>query len=297
MGRPRGRPADDQHRRMRLILGALVKHGNQGITRRRLERAAQITGKDPSRTLKRDLRNLREAGWDIRSVQRAGEHLYVLRVVDPRLRRLFSDAERAQLLRAAQSVGLGQLYEDLDPGQKDGSAAPGDESLGTIQEAADSRCLVRFTYKHKPREAHPYTLTRRDKGWILRARETNAAVVKNFYVDQMRDLELDAPGTAEEIPEDLPQMTLDPMLWNVHPVIPTVVEVAQTDLTEVARQLGSNGHRVVRKRPPMRVEVDVTNTQGFLARLFEMGTRVRLIGPEEMREAAADRLRAVIGGR
>jgi predicted DNA-binding transcriptional regulator YafY len=281
---------------MRLILGALARRGNLGITRRRLEQAAGITGKDPSRALKRDLANLRRAGWDIRTVERGGQWVYVLHVVDPRVRRNFSDAERAQLLRAAQTAGLGQLYEDLDPRGADGTAGPVDEVLGLAQEAVASRCLVRFEYKHKSRTAHPYTLNRRDKGWLLRARETSGDVVKNFYVDQVQNLELDAPGTAEAVPDDLPQMVLDPMRWQVHPVVPVVVETAGADVAEVVQQLGSNGHRVLQEDGRTLVEVDVTNTEGFLPRLFEMGTRVRLVGPDEVRRAAAEQLRAVIGG-
>lgn len=106
MARKRGRPADDQHRRMRVILGALAARGQLGVSRERLERAIGDVP-DPRQYVKRDIRKLREAGWDIHSVTRDDGSYYVLTVTDVRLRRGFSEEERTQLLRAARKAGLG----------------------------------------------------------------------------------------------------------------------------------------------------------------------------------------------
>ena len=115
MARKRGRPADDQHLRMRRLLGALANQERVGLPRTRLQRAMGLDGPNSERVFRRDLANLRKAGWDIRSAAVGGQHLYVLHVIDPRIRRAFTDQERAELLRAARRAGLGQLYEDLDP--------------------------------------------------------------------------------------------------------------------------------------------------------------------------------------
>ena len=59
------------------------------------------------------------------------------------------------------------------------------------------------------------------------------------------------------------------------------------------------GHEVVDSPDPdlIRVEVPVTNTSALLVRLVELGTRVRVIGPEEVRDALRARLLAVGGVR
>ena len=303
MARKRGRPADDQHLRMRRLLGALANQERVGLPRTRLQRAMGLDGPNAERVFRRDLANLRKAGWDIRSATVGGQHLYVLHVIDPRIRRAFTDQERAELLRAARRAGLGQLYEDLDPEAADGTRAAEDDQLGQAQEAIATRCLVRFTYKGKPRVVHPYELARGDRGWLLRGREEGAEpstgdVVKVFYVNQATDLGLDHPGTAEPPPDRLPPLNLDPMRWEVHPPIEVILETTDEALDDVIALLGGRGYEVVLDRDlgAVRIEVTVTFMDGFLSRLFELGTRVRLIGPPEVRDAARQRLTDVIGG-
>lgn len=302
MARRRGRPADAQHLRMRRLLGGLANQGSQGATRERLQRAmglqATPTGKS---TFFRDLGNLRDAGWDIKAVKRGLQDVFVLHVIDPRVRREFSEPERVELLRAARRAGLGQLYEDLDPRTADGTAAPEDVSLGLAQDAISARCRVRFGYRGKPRVVHPYELTRRGSGWILRGRDEGDerdGVVKSFYLNRAEDLDLDSPGTAEPIPEDLPPLNLDPMLVDEHAPIDVLVETSAESLDDVVSLVGARGYEVLSDSDPeaVLVSVVVTFMDGFLTRLFDLGTRARLIGPPEARAAARQRLAGVIGG-
>lgn len=289
MARKRGRPADAQHRRMRVILGALATRGQLGVTRERLEREIGDVP-DPRQYVKRDIRKLRDAGWDIRSVKRDDGDYYVLRVVDVRLRRAFPKDERAELLRAAQDAGLGQLYEDLGR-TKDGTPAEVDPRIGDVQSAITLRCLLRFVYKHKARVVDPYILSRKNKGWLLTGLEVGSGVEKNFYVHDMGDLDVDLPGTAGVAPDDLSSVELNAVKWQVHEPIEAVVETHRQWADEVARQLGES--TTISPGPDedtVRLTLQVTHTAAFLARLFNLETRVRLVGGDAMRDAARARL-------
>jgi predicted DNA-binding transcriptional regulator YafY len=44
------------------------------------------------------------------------------------------------------------------------------------------------------------------------------------------------------------------------------------------------------------LDVPVTNRSAFRGRLFELGSRVRLLGPDELRDDVRDHLLAVLGG-
>ena len=289
MARKRGRPADAQHRRMRVILGALATRGQLGVTRERLEREIGDVP-DPRQYVKRDIRKLRDAGWDIRSVKRDDGDYYVLRVVDVRLRRAFSELEQAELLRAAQEAGLGQLYEDLGR-TKDGIPAEVDSRIGDVQSAITRRCLLRFVYKHKARVVDPYTLSRKNKGWLLTGLEQASGIEKNFYVDGMTDLGVDLPSTAGVVPEDLSSVELNAVKWQVHEPIEAVVETHPQWAEEVALQLGgSTANDPGPDEDTVRLSFQVTHTAAFLARLFNLETRVRLVGGDEMRDAARSRL-------
>ena len=289
MARKRGRPADKQHQRMRLILGALATRGQIGVTRKRLER--EIGDVPHARQIvMRDIRNLRKAGWKIDSVKRDDGHYYVLSVVDVRLRRAFSEDERAELLRAAQEAELGQLYEDLGR-TKDGTPAEVDPRIGDVQSAITRRCLLRFVYKHKARVVDPYTLSRKNKGWLLNGLEVGSGTEKNFYVHDMADLDVDLPGTAGVVPDDLSSVELNAVSWQVHEPIEAAIETHTQWADQVARELG--GSATLSAGPDedtVRLSFQVTHTAAFLARLFNLETRVRLVGGDEMRDAARARL-------
>ena len=91
---------------------------------------------------------------------------------------------------------------------------------------------------------------------------------------------------------------MDPMRWQQHPPIQVVLETSSESVDDVIAQLGANGYSQVSDTDPgvLRIEVAVTFMDGFLSKLFELGTRARLIGPPEARDAARQRLSDVIGG-
>lgn len=296
-----GRPADGQHRRMRALLSTLAARAEAGVTKAQLMTAMGLTPGDSSheRMFFRDVSNLQKAGWLIASQRPRGaadQHRFVLTVVDHRLRATFTDAERAQLLRAARGAGLGQLYRDLDPSVPDATAAPGDSDLELAQWAIARRALLRFTYADRPRVVNPYDLARKPDGWMLRGREVDSAIVKKFYLVRAADLDVEQPGTAEPVPADLPSISNDPMLFAMHDPIEVELESASAAWGDVVSALGARGHRPGSAAPEgmVRTIVEVSFMDAFVDRVLELGTRVRVIGPDQARESVRERLLAVL---
>lgn len=299
MPRRVGRPADDMHRRMARLLHALTTHPVVGVDRDELMLAMGLASANPSdvRKLRRDLAALKAAGWQIDSVDRGGNDFhYQLRVVDARIRQTFNDAERAQLLRAAERAHLGQLYDDLDPERSDGTAASGPDGLGAAQHAIRYRCLVRFTYRGRPRVVDPFDVFWAGEAWYVRGREENTdQPFKTYRLDRATDWLTDPPGTAGPVPE-LPPPSRDPMRNKEGEPFDAIVAVSAEDLPEAIQLLGANGWN--RLGPDdggcELLEVRVTHPMAFLGRLFEMDTRARLVSPEHIRRQAHDVLCAAI---
>lgn len=293
MNRKRGRPADDRHLRMHLILQALATCGARGVSAARLHQLCVDNSKAKNNYVKRDIRDLRKAGYDIQSIQRPdGQHVYVLKIVDVRLRKYFSPAERSQLLRAAQQAHLGQLYEDLGHADGDGTAASIDSIYGDVQHAIANRCRLEFTYTQKARTVDPYTLTRKNKGWLLQALEISSGEVKNFYLNKMQNVQLQEPDSAGPVPDDIGAPNLDPMKWRIHDPITVTITTTADELASVVTQVG--GRSTGEIGGEVTIEVEVTNIDAFLSRLFDLDSRARLLGPPEIRDAARERLMAVL---
>lgn len=299
--RQRGRPADGQHRRMRALLSTLADRGADGATKQQLMVAMGFTPGDASdeRKFFRDLRNLQVAGWLIDSHPPRGaadQHRFVLTLVDHRLRATFTAAERAQLLRAARAAGLGQLYRDLDPRVPDATPAPGDFHLELAQWATAWRAPLTFSYSGKPRVVDPYDVARKADGWLLRGREVDTDTVKNFYLNRVSDVDVGKPGTAESVPTDLPPINNDPMLFEIHAPVEVEVESPSEAWGDVVAALGARGHRPGSAAGDgmVRTVVEVSFMDAFVDRVLELGTRVRVLGPDEARDALRYRLLAVL---
>ncbi len=150
---------------------------------------------------------------------------------------------------------------------------------------------------------HPYRVHLRAGGWYLRARESGGSDVKTFRVDRMRRPRLAQPGTAEVPPPDS-HPSVDPVAWQVDPPLVATLATTAEHVPQVRALLG--GGTVVDRRgggltdgtgapAELLLEVPVTNRSAFRGRLFELGSRVRLLGPEELREDVRAHLLAVLG--
>jgi predicted DNA-binding transcriptional regulator YafY len=167
------------------------------------------------------------------------------------------------------------------------------EFLAQLERAVVQRCLTRFSYRHKRRTVHPHTLHNGPSGWMLRGREVESGMVKEFVVRRMGgDVELDRPRSAE-VPEPVPKRSFDPMTWDVDPPREVVLQTTPDFEYEVCRVM--TGSRVIeRDGARVLVSVPVTHRAAFRSRLLELGLRVQLVDPPEAREAVFDALRAVL---
>jgi hypothetical protein len=248
--------------------------------------------------LRRDVRHLETLGWSIGNVAAPGETArYRLTAVDNRLRLELSPAQRAELERAAQAAGLG----DAVPGLGDGADPdPGfetrvrreDEMLARVQRAVAGRCRLHFVYRGKARTVHPHALHARRGGWYLTGQEGIGEQPKTFAVSRMSEVSLDAPGTAPA-PAEPSRPQLDPITWPVDDPVDVLLDTTAEHRPHVENLLGQ-ATTVADHAGALRLTVRVTHRAAFRRRLYELGTRVRLVGPAQVRDEVRDELHAVV---
>jgi predicted DNA-binding transcriptional regulator YafY len=295
--------------RMGRILGLLRAHPAGLTTDELLERVGygQAPRTSRMRTLNRDLAALADDGWRVDTLPTANTPARrVLRTVDNRFATLFTAAERAQLARAAACAGPGiadALAEDLgrsiEPPAFVATGLDGVGRLAVCQSAVADRCSMTFTYNGSDRLIFPIRVLLRAGGWYLRALDTGDNKVKHFSIDRMRRLHKGPPGTSPAIPDTGAPPVWDQLRQRVHDPIPAMVDTTEDLLPSALSALAAWGHDLIDSPDPSRIRVQVTvsNTDALLVRLVELGTRVTLVGPEEVRDALRARLRAVGGAR
>ena len=262
---------------------------------------------DAKRMLGRDLSQLNRTGWDIRNVAPPGEAgRWQLHARDNRLQVRLTPAQRLELARAARAAGrpglrgpLGAGPETAEARRADGPVVLADDeatsaTLSAALRAVSRHCLVRFTYKDVERVAHPWAVHPGPSGWYLRAREVGSETVKEFVVSRISDLVLDRPGTAE-LPAGAPRPQLDPLRWQVDPPLTAVVETSPEHRAQVEHLLGE-ARTADERDDRLRLEYEVTHRGPFRWRLYELGPRVRLVGPDALRAEVAAELEAIVRG-
>lgn len=283
MTRPPGRDQSAPMERLVRLIGVLTQHPG-GASAAMLLRAlgAEDASDDARRRmLNRDLEQLNRLGYDIRNVAEVGsEGHYVMRARDNRLQVHLTAEQRGELLRAALASGLTGLAAQL------GEETAGDQmstspNLDLAQRANARRCRIRFTYKGEPRLVHPARVHSGPSGWYLSGREETGEVIKEFVVSRMSDVSLDPPGTADVV-EQTSRPSLDPLRWLVDPPTEVVLAVAADQRLLVENLLGTP-LRTDHLGDELVLTVLVTHRAVFRARLYELGTRVRLVGPDEVR--------------
>jgi predicted DNA-binding transcriptional regulator YafY len=304
--------------RLAQLLYVLRQGGSTGVTASALLGVLRYGAADPDgrrRQLSRDIDQLRRAGWGIRNESPAGDDArYRLVAGDLRIRVDFAPDEQAELQRVARIARLPAVAAMLDGGS-DGSPAgtsaddgdflpvPTDVGpLDSVLHALQRRCLLRFEYKGVRREVNPRSLHPRTTGWYLLALETVAPAggpAKLFKLDRMSGVEVAEPGSAaviHDVREDVERVSIDPITWQRDPPVVAEVETTAEHRLHVLDLLGAASA----ERPSdtgLVLSIPVTNRSAFRARLYELGVRVRLVGPDELRDEVRRDLLAVIGGR
>jgi predicted DNA-binding transcriptional regulator YafY len=249
------------------------------------------------RALNRDIEHLNNLGWDIRNVAPPGEDgVYRMYARDNRLRVHLTPAQRGQLLRAAVAAGRQDVARHLDddarPTRTGAQQDKRGHELDLAQRAAARRCLIRFDYRGHRRVVHPVRVHTGPSGWYLSGREDGQDVTKEFVVARMSDVTLDDPGSASPV-ADATRPSLDPLSWLVNEPTKVTLEMDAQHLSLAENLLGppssmeSSGSQA-------RATWTVTNRAVFRWRVYELGTRVRVVSPPELRQEIEAELSAIV---
>lgn len=287
-------------RLFRLVV-KLQDAGPDGLSADRLIRVAGFDAEqaaDAGSQLAREFRHLRRAGWQIDNVAATGEpgH-YVLRNMDVRMRVRLTPEQQAALRRAALLANREDLADRLGlPSQAAGTSITSgtvqtqpDLELETVLSALSRHALLRFRYKHTSREVHPAGVEVEYGKWYLHARENGQEQTKRFRISRMSAVEADESGTAEVI-RAVEHSSLQPLHWQVDPPVQVTVRTAGQYLADVHRWLAEPAIQ----NPPdpagrVVLQYEVTNRAALRSRIYELGSRIEVLGPPEIRsEIIAD---------
>jgi len=250
--------------------------------------------------LARDIRHLVRNGWRIENIATPGSTAtYRLQPGDPRIRLAFDPEAQAAFERAAQLAGI-SLTRARESAHADDRVVKRSSQLNAayvlelILHAQEHRCVVHFAYRDSPRVVRPDAVWVDNDRWYVRGRQSDGES-RNFRLDRMTEVTLDAPGSAGPIAQT--ETGINPLHFadgeqvvaqvSVHPEYRRRTEHALGQAVEVNRQ---GGQEII-------LDIPVVSHQTFLRRLCELGTRVQLVGPESLREELRDMLRPHCGGK
>lgn len=230
------------------------------------------------RAFMRDLDDLRETGLEIENASGLGEEArYVVKPGDVRWRVEFTPAQRTALqaaLAAASTQGTVTFQRKELP-----------VDLDRVREAVRRRCVMYFDYNGRPRVVDPQSWEWSGHDLVVTGWEAAAGMIKSFAVARMENLEIGAPGSAQP-PPDIERPGLDPITWQLDPPV-TAVLVCPGFADDVISLVGG-------ERAGDEVHVLVTNRLVFLARVVELGSRVRLVAPDVLRDELRAQLEAAL---
>jgi predicted DNA-binding transcriptional regulator YafY len=304
--------------RLVRIAAVLRAAGDDGVRRDRLLEIAGFVGADGPTQLSRELRHLNRLGWLIDNVAEKGDDaLYRMTTVDNRLRVRLTPEQQSALRRAVLLADRDDLVERLglpDDARPAEITAPvpvvgatAEAALSEVVRAVRDRCVLRFGYKGTPRLVHPESLRTQNGTWHLRGIEDAALAdgggpVKTFVVARMTAPEAGPAGSAARV-DSVRHTGLHPMTWQLDPPVDVTLRTPARFEPDVRRWLGEplaveragdagddgdDGNDVV-------LTYRVTNREALRARLYELGTRVRVLGPPEVREELLAALAAAAG--
>jgi predicted DNA-binding transcriptional regulator YafY len=307
-----GRDQTGPMERLVRLIGALTQHP-KGASLAVMLTALGSADHAPEarrRMLTRDIEQLNQLGYDVRNIADPGaDGVYLMRARDNRLQVLLTPEQRGELLRAAIAAGLDHLGGHLGAtgGATGGASAPSaagtsapspdtaSPTLDLVQRGTTRHCRVRFTYKGEPRVVHPAQVHSGPSGWYLRGREEGgepSGLVKEFVVSRMSDVSLDRPGTAEVL-DEVARPAMDPLSWRADPPTEVVLRVPAEHRVLVENLLGS-AVDVREDAGELLMTYAVTNRSVFRWRVYELGTRVRVVSPDDVRAEMLAELQAVV---
>jgi predicted DNA-binding transcriptional regulator YafY len=285
--------------RLVRIAAVLKVAGDAGVSARRLIEVADYQAESAEDLLSRDLRALRNQGWAITNTGGAGlDGRYRMVTVDNRFRVRLTPAQLSALRRAVLLVDRADLATRLGlpeserPSNLEADIAVSgpDKRLAAVVHGVRYRCLLRFRYNGRDRVVHPQAARTQFGKWYLLGREDGADVTKYFVVSRMGEVRSDEPGSAgDAVTSRFP--TLHPMRWEVDPPVEVTVRADPAYAPDVERSLGQATRRV---DGPDGVDLvfTVTNRAALRARLYQLGSRVQVVAPDDVRRELLDDLAA-----
>ena len=285
--------------RLVRIAAVLKVAGDRGASTQRLIDVARYPAEKAEDQLSRDLRALRDQGWEIRNTGGAGcDGHYRMLTVDNRLRVRLTPPQLAALRRAVLLVDREDLATRLALPTAERpsdlaatiSARGVDERLATVVHGVRHHCVLRFRYSGRDRVVHPRTARTQFGTWYLLGQEDGSDVVKYFVISRMGEVRADRPGSAARAPLDrFP--TLHPMRWEVDTPVEVTLRTDPAYVADVERSLGEPAHR---EEVADRVDLvyRVTHRAALRARLYQLGRRVWVVAPDEVRRELLDDLAA-----
>lgn len=287
-------PGRDQVKAMeRLvrIVAVLNEAGSVGATTEKLFAVAEYGGDNKADQLSIDFRHLRKQGWQIDRVSGEGETgRYRMVSGDNRLRLKLSPAQLAALQRAVILSKRADLAKSLgiEPGSLPKgvgrAVVPHEESaeLSLALQAVQLTSRIRFSYKGTRRVLHPGTVRLQNYQWYLSGIEDGDDQVKHFAVSRMSNASLDKPDTAQPVPE-VRRIPLHPLGWDVDPPVEVTLRTTPDYVPDVERWLMAP-NSLSEHNGIVDLTYTVTNREAFRARIYVLGPRVTVAGPDELRE-------------
>lgn len=287
--------------RLVRLVAALHQAGRNGMATTSLIEIAGFEGNEAVDQLGRDFRYLRELGWQIDNVAGEGlEGVFRMVTVDNRLALRLTTEQQAALLRAVLLASRDDLVERLGLPKSERPAevvtavpVADDAALTTVTEAIRAGRLLRFRYNGTDRVVHPESVRTQNGKWYLRGHEDGLEVIKSFVVSRMSDVEAD-PTTPSVRLETSEHQGLHPMSWQVDPPIDVVLRTTGDYAPDVRRWLGTPNDEKVHG-DDVDLTYTVTNRGALRSRIYELGPRVTVVGPDEIREEIISELAEMAG--
>jgi proteasome accessory factor B len=300
-------------RRERLLnLLALLLHTRRPLTIDEIrERIAGYPERDDSfrRSFERDKDALRELGIEI-SVETVAfadpaAQGYLIRPDDYYLTDPGLDPDELAALNMAASMidldGISGARAGLDKlGGVDSSAADATTGLATLPTsplleplfaAVTERRLADFVYGGVARTVHPYRLACRRGRWYLAAFDEQRDANRVFRVDRIEgDVELGPDPAAFELPDQLPDVTLDPMQLGEGELTRAQVLIDASHVPLAKRELDYDVEWVDRPDGSSVVTVQILNGEALVSWVLGHLGHAELLEPAELRRALVERL-------
>lgn len=254
----------------------------------------------------RDRRELRSFGWQIEQRGEGAQMQWRLLGQDPRLRTQLSPAQLLALSRAVVLGGGDPVALGLDRQGTRPTAAPASPLDASLREALyleevlhawRYHCLLTLDYNKRRRTLHLDAVVRTGTGrWRLHGRQDAApdAAQKTFRLDRIDWLRVGPPNSASK-PQPVRRDSNPLTFSDGDPVVAEVLVGAEHE-DYVTRQLGPPKHRE-QTSDGVYLTIPVRNRWLWRMRLYQLGERVRLLGPDDLCQEVRHELLAFTGDR